>query len=249
MKARKRVLVCDGDPQGVRALQVVLRGAGFQVHATHSAEEALDQAALLVPDAVIIELSLPDGNGADVCRELREWCSAPLIVLSSVTDEAQKVLALAAGADDYVTKPFGPRELIARLRAHLRRATARSDQPVVETHGLQLDLAARVVWRDEEQIRLTPIEYRLLRTLLANRGRLMTHGELLQQAWGAAYTENRQTLRAHMANLRGKLASTGPHPLIRTYPGAGYLFANCDERCSAGPQAAVTARVAPLTAV
>jgi two-component system, OmpR family, KDP operon response regulator KdpE len=219
-----RVLVCDDEPQSLRALRVVLRDAGFEVHATRTAEEALDRAALQTPDAAIVEMLLPDGNGPDLCRELRAWSSAALIVLTAVDDEDHKVRALDAGADDYIVKPFCPRELIARLHAILRRANVSSDQPRLKCNGLEIDLVARVVRTDGEEIRLTPTEFRLLNALLGNRGRLMTHDALLRHAWGAAYAEDRQTLRAHIANLRRKLGSTDEHRLIRTYPGVGYLF-------------------------
>jgi two-component system KDP operon response regulator KdpE len=241
MKDRSRVLECDNESQGVRALKVVLRGAGFDVYATHTAEEALEYAALRTPDAAIIEMLLPDGNGVDLCRELRAWVSPALIVLSAVGDEEQKVRALEAGADDYVLKPFGPAELIARLRAILRRAKRGSDEPVLECGGVHIDLAARAVRSGGEEIRLTPIEFRLLRALLANRGRLITHDALLRQAWGAAYVEDRQTLRAHVANLRRKLGSTDAHSLIHTYHGAGYLFEGLD-----GERSTARARPVPL---
>lgn len=234
MKDRSRVLVCDNESQGVRALKLVLRGAGFDVYTTHTAEEALDRAALRTPDAAIVELLLPGGNGVDLCRQLRAWGSPALIVLSAVDDEEQKVRALEAGADDYVLKPFGPAELIARLRTILRRAEPGSDEPVLECGAVQIDLAARAIRSGGDGMHLTPIEFRLLRALLANRGRLITHDALLRQAWGAAYVEDRQTLRAHVANLRRKLGPTDAHSLIRTYHGAGYLFEALDSERSTG---------------
>jgi two-component system, OmpR family, KDP operon response regulator KdpE len=227
-----RVLVCDNESQSLRALKVVLREAGFEVHATHTAGEAIDRAALRTPDAAIVEMLLPDGNGVELCRQLRAWGSPALIVLSAVDEEEQKVRALEAGADDYVLKPFGPRELIARLHAILRRAGLGGDPPVLECRGVRVDTGARVVRSRGEEIRLTPIEFRLLRALLANRGRLITHDALLRQVWGAAYVEDRQTLRAHVANLRRKLGSTDAHSLIRTYHGAGYLFEGWDSERS-----------------
>jgi two-component system, OmpR family, KDP operon response regulator KdpE len=147
-----------------------------------------------------------------------------LIVLSAVDDEEQKVLALEAGADDYVLKPFAPRELIARLRAVLRRANPSSDRPILEFRAMHIDLAARVVRGPGKEVRLTPTECRLLEALLANRGRLITHDALLRQAWGTAHAEDRQTPRVHVANLRRKLGSPDEQSPIRTYPGAGYLF-------------------------
>jgi two-component system KDP operon response regulator KdpE len=217
------VLLCDSELQSIRALKVVLRAAGLTVRVMQTAEEALTRAALYVPDLAIIEMELVDSSGTEVCRRLREWSSMPLIIVSHVSDEDRIVDAFAAGADDYIAKPFRPRELVARLQAHLRRATTR-DEPVIVSGGVRVDLAARVVRRDGREIRLTPTEYRLLSTLVRNHGRLLTHDVLLRQAWGAAHAEDRQTLRAHMANLRRKLAAPSSSGPIRTYPGVGYLL-------------------------
>jgi two-component system, OmpR family, KDP operon response regulator KdpE len=220
-RARTRVLVADSDSQSLRGLQVLLRGAGLEVDATTTGKEALDRAALRVPEAAIIELLLPDGDGVGVCRRLREWSAMPLIVLSAVDDEEQKVRALDAGADDYLTKPFGSRELVARLHAIMRRAARGDDQPALALGGLEINLASRVVRHNGEEVRLTPIEFKLLRVLVSHPGRLLTHTALLREVWGAAYEEDRQTLRAHIANLRRKLEpATGP-PLIRTDHGSG----------------------------
>ncbi len=224
MNAQRRILVCDGDPQSVRGLRVVLRDAGFAAEWADTVESTLDQAALRPPDAVIVELVLPDGDGVALCRQLREWSTMPLIVVSAVDDEDHKVRALDSGADDYITKPFGPRELVARLRAALRRAERGDEQPRLELDGLEVDLAMRTVRRDGEELKLTPIEYKLLRALVRNQGRLLTHRELLQEVWGAAYLDDRATLRTHVANLRRKLGpADGPDP-IRTYSGVGYRF-------------------------
>jgi two-component system KDP operon response regulator KdpE len=217
------VLLCDSELQSICALRVVLRAAGLSVCAIQTAQEALTQAALRVPDLAIIEMDLVDSSGTEVCRRLREWSSMPLIVVSHVSDEDRIVDAFAAGADDYVTKPFRPRELVARLEAHLRRATTH-DEPVIVSGGVSVDLAAQVVRRDEREVRLTPTEYKLLSTLARNRGRLLTHDALLRHAWGAAHAEDRQTLRTHMANLRRKLAAQSSGGPIRTYPGVGYLL-------------------------
>ncbi len=223
MTARRRVLVCDDEPQIVRALRIVLRDAGFDVDPTAGGEEALDHAALRPPDAAIIDLVLPDIDGVEVCRRLREWTQAPVIVLSAVGEEDEKVRALAAGADDYVTKPFGPRELVARLEAVLRRAGAGPDEPLLHAGALELDLAAHRVRRDGRDVHLTPIEFRLLTTLMRNRGRLLTHRALLVEVWGPEYGEDLAVLRTHMANLRRKVEQTGTEQrLIRTEPGVGY---------------------------
>ncbi|MBJ7354739.1 MAG: response regulator transcription factor [Thermoleophilaceae bacterium] len=218
------MLVCDDEPQILRALKVVLRDAGYEVTAAATAKEALDAASVRPPDAAIIDLVLPDGNGVEVCEQLRSWSEMPIIVLSAVDDEEQKVRALEAGADDYVTKPFGPRELVARLSAALRRAGAGADEPVIEADGLTLDLAARVVKRDGEEIHLTPIEYDLLRTLARNRGRLMTTRALLVEVWGPEYEFDTQVLRTHVARLRAKIEPEGGPRFIRTDPGVGYRF-------------------------
>jgi two-component system KDP operon response regulator KdpE len=164
-------------------------------------------------------------DGVDVCRRLREWSELPIIVLSAVGDEDAKVRALAVGADDYVTKPFGPRELIARLSAVLRRAGGEPEDAVIRADGLELDIAARVVRRNGDEIHLTPKEFDLLRTLARNRGRLMTHRELLTTVWGPGYGQDTQVLRAHVANLRRKIEPPEGPRYIRTDPGVGYRFA------------------------
>ena len=217
-----RVLVCDDELQILRALKVVLRDAGFEVAATANAKEALDAAAVKPPDAAIIDLVLPDGSGVDVTRELRSWSGMPIIVLSAVGEEAEKVRALEAGADDYVTKPFGPRELVARLKAVMRRARNGENETLLELGPVQVDLAARTVRRDGEEIHLTPTEFELLRTLGRNRGRMMTHRALLSEVWGPAWSDDTATLRTHIANLRRKIDAGDGRGLIRTDPGVGY---------------------------
>ena len=225
MSAR-RVLVCDDEPQILRALRVVLREAGFDVMPAATAQEALDAAALRPPDAAIVDLVLPDGDGIEVCRALREWSSAPIIVLSALGDEDEKVRALEAGADDYVVKPFAPRELVARLEANLRRVGDAPSEPAIEAEGLVIDLAAHTVRRDGVEVHLTPIEFNLLRALARPRGRLMTHRALLTDVWGPAYAGDTQLLRTHIANLRRKIEpAAGPPRYIRTDPGVGYRFA------------------------
>ena len=220
---RSRVLVCDDELQILRGLRIVLREAGFDVVAAQSAQEALDAAALHPPEAAIIDLVLPDGDGVDVCRQLRSWSQMPIIVLSAVGDEEVKIAALDAGADDYVTKPFNPRELIARLNAVLRRVASNVDEPTIRVDGLEIDLAARSVRRDGQDVHLTPIEYDLLRILARNRGRLLTHRTLLSEVWGPQYVDDTQALRTHIANLRRKLeprrrAALHPHRRPRRLP-------------------------------
>jgi two-component system, OmpR family, KDP operon response regulator KdpE len=222
---RPRVLVVDDEQQILRALRVILREAGFEALPASTGEEALDVAALQPPDAGIIDLLLPDMDGVELCRRLREWSQMPLIVLSAVGDEDAKVRALAAGADDYVTKPFGPRELIARVQANLRRTAPGPEEANVSVDGLEVDLARHSVRVDGEEVHLTPTEFDLLRQLVRNRGRLMTHRELLVAVWGPGYGEDTQVLRAHIANLRRKIEPPEGRRYIRTDPGVGYRFA------------------------
>lgn len=225
MNDPRRVLVCDDEPQIVRALRVILRDAGFEAVPAASGEEALDLVAVRPPQAAIVDLMLPDIDGVEVTRRIREWSEMPILVLSAVGDEERKVEALAAGADDYVTKPFGPRELVARLEAALRRARPETGEPAIAVDGLEIDLAARRVRSDGEDVHLTPTEFKLLRVLVRNRGRLMTHRNLLVEVWGVEYEDDLQVLRAHVANLRRKIEPEGEHVFIRTDPGVGYRFA------------------------
>ena len=221
-----RVLVVDDEPQIVRALKVVLREAGFEAVPAETGSEALDLAAVRPPDAAIVDLVLPDIDGIAVTRTLREWSDMPILVLSAVGEEEQKVRALEAGADDYITKPFGARELIARLNAALRRAARGEGEPRIEADGLEIDLAARVVRRDGEAIHLTPIEFDLLRALARSRGRLITHRKLLAEVWGPEYVDDIQPLRTHIARLRAKIepeGEDGPRYIV-TDPGVGYRF-------------------------
>ena len=220
------MLVVDDERQILRALRVILRDAGYEVTTAETAEQALDTLALRPPEAAILDLILPDGNGVDVCRSIREWSEMPVIVLSAVGDEAEKVRALEAGADDYVTKPFGTGELIARLRAALRRAgRSEAEEPVLRADGLELDLTAHRVRVNGDEVHLTPTEYELLRVLMQNRGRLLTHRALLGQVWGPAYEDDTQVLRVHVANLRRKIEPDPCSPRhVRTDPGIGYRF-------------------------
>ena len=226
---RPRILVVDDEPQIVRALKVVLREAGFEVVPAETGSEALDAAAVRPPEAAIVDLVLPDIDGIELTRRLREWSEMPILVLSAVGEESQKVKALEAGADDYVTKPFGTRELIARLHAALRRAGRAEEEPTIAVDGLEIDLAARVVRRDGEPVHLTPIEFELLRALARNRGRLMTHRTLLVDVWGPEYVDDIHPLRIHIARLRAKIEPSDGEVddprYILTEPGVGYRFA------------------------
>jgi two-component system KDP operon response regulator KdpE len=222
----RRILAVDDELQILRALKVVLRSAGYAVTTAATMEEALDLAALSRTDAAIVDLLLPDGDGIELCRQLREWSSMPIIVLSAIGDEGEKVRALRSGADDYVTKPFGPDELVARLEAVLRRTSPEPDQSVLSVSGLEVDLAAHVVRSNGETVHLTPTEFELLRAFVRNRGRLLTHRDLLNEVWGPEYADDVTVLRGQIANLRRKLE---PHAgarrhYIRTEPGIGYRF-------------------------
>jgi two-component system KDP operon response regulator KdpE len=224
---RPHVLVVEDEPQIVRGLSVILRSAGFDVRAATTKAEALDAVAVRPPDVMILDLVLPDGSGIDVCENVRRWSSLPIIVLSAVGDEREKVRALNAGADDYVTKPFGAQELVARIRAVLRRSTDATVDPVVAVGGVAIDRAARRVTRDGEVVHLTPIEYDLLRVLAVHRGRLVTHRALLREVWGPQYGEETHYLRVHIAHLRAKLEADPSRPtLILTDPGVGYRLAS-----------------------
>jgi two-component system KDP operon response regulator KdpE len=221
----ERILVCDDDRQILRALRLILREAGYEVHTAENGEEALDRAAVIGPHAAIIDLMLPDQPGIEVCRQLRQWSDMPILVLSAIGEEETKIEALQGGADDYVTKPFGPGELVARIQAALRRSGRAAAEPRIELDGLVVDLAARTVTLDAEEIHLTPIEFGLLRVLIENRGRLLTHRHLLTEVWGPEYADATPLLRTHIANLRGKLEAHGSNRrLIRTESGVGYRF-------------------------
>jgi two-component system, OmpR family, KDP operon response regulator KdpE len=223
--SHERILVCDDDPQIRRALGLILREAGYEVLIATSAEEALDRAAVSGPHLAIVDLLLPDDHGIEVCRQLREWSEMPILVLSAISDEQTKIDALNHGADDYVTKPFGPGELVARVQAALRRAGSGTSEPRVEVDGLLVDLAAHTVSLDGAEVHLTPTEFSLLRVLVLNRGLLMTHRQLLSEVWGPEYADATPVLRTHIANLRSKIQGGEPgRRLIRTDSGIGYRF-------------------------
>jgi two-component system, OmpR family, KDP operon response regulator KdpE len=220
----QRVLVVDDEPHILRALETTLRGAGYDVDTAATGESALTQAAVHPPDAVILDLVLPGKSGADVCRELRQWTQAPVLILSAVGEEREKVAALDAGADDYVTKPFGVDELLARLRASLRRATT-SGEPVIEIGDLRIDLEKRAVLRDGELLQLTPHEFALLRLFALNEGKLLTHQTILREVWGAAYQKESHYLHVYVSQLRRKIEPDPSRPShLLTEPGAGYRF-------------------------
>jgi two-component system KDP operon response regulator KdpE len=217
-----RVLVVDDEPQILRALTTTLRGAGYEVEIAETAGAALTRAAVRPPDAVILDLVLPDGSGTDVCRELRSWTQLPILILSAVGDEREKVAALDAGADDYVTKPFGVEELLARLRAALRRSGP-PGEPVITVGDLAVDLEKRAVTMAGRPVQLTPHEFRLLRLLVTNVGKLLTHRAILKEVWGPAYQTESHYLHVYVSQLRRKIEDDPARPrYILTEPGAGY---------------------------
>jgi two-component system KDP operon response regulator KdpE len=217
-----RVLVVDDEPQILRALRTILRGAGYEVDTAETAERALASAAMQPPEAVILDLVLPDRTGIDVCRELRTWSSAPVIVLSAVGEEREKVAALDAGADDYVTKPIGIDELLARLRAVLRR-TVPGAEPVIELGDLVVDLEKRTVTVAGKPVHLTPHQFELLRVLAVNKGKLLTHRTLLREVWGPGYGDESNLLHVNVSQLRRKIEPDRARPrYLLTEPGAGY---------------------------
>jgi two-component system, OmpR family, KDP operon response regulator KdpE len=217
-----RILVVDDEPHILRALKASLRGAGYEVDTADTAEGALTAAALAPPDAVILDLVLPDGRGTDVARELRTWSGVPIIVLSVVGDESEKVAALDAGADDYVTKPFGVDELLARLRAAMRRVEP-SPEPVYEIGELRVDLEKQAVWFDGKPVQLTPHEFGLLRLFARNEGKLLTHATILREVWGRGYADESHYLHVYVSQLRRKIEPDPTRPrYILTEPGAGY---------------------------
>jgi len=218
----QRILVVDDESQILRALRTGLRAAGYSVETSETAEGALAAAALQPPDAVIVDLILPDGTGTDVTRALRKWSTAPVIVLSAVGEEREKVTALDAGADDYVTKPVGIDELLARLRAVLRRV-APSGDPLVRVGELEIDLERQELRINGEHVHLTPHQFDLLRVFARNVGKLLTHRMLIQEVWGPGYSGDANLLRVHVAQLRRKIERDTARPrYLLTEPGAGY---------------------------
>jgi two-component system KDP operon response regulator KdpE len=220
-----RVLVIDDDPHLLRALRITLTARGYSVTTAVDGATALAAASRTLPELIILDLGLPDLDGVAVIEGLRGWCRAPIIVLSARHAEAAKVDALDAGADDYVTKPFGMDELLARGRAALRRAAPATEAAVVTTDAFTVDLAAKRVTTAAGEVRLTPTEWHLLDALVREPGRLITHRQLLQQVWGPAYETETNYLRVHLANLRRKLEPNPSRPrYLVTEPGIGYRF-------------------------
>ncbi len=216
------ILVVDDEPQILRALTTNLRGAGYDVVRAATGEEALAAAAVRPPDAVVLDLVLPDLSGIEVCRELRTWSEVPIVILSAVGEEGQKVQALDAGADDYVTKPFGMAELLARVRAAMRRAAPKVGESIT-IGGLTVDFDRRLVTVDGTPLQLSRIEFDLLSLFVRNEGKLLTHRAILREVWGPAYQIESHYLHVYVSRLRGKIESDPRHPrYLITEPGAGY---------------------------
>ncbi|KQY62480.1 MULTISPECIES: response regulator [unclassified Nocardioides] len=225
-----RILVVDDEPQILRALTINLRARGYAVRTAGDGEEALQSAAAHPPDAVILDLGLPDLDGVDVITGLRGWTAVPILVLSGRSDSVDKVDALDAGADDYVTKPFGMDELMARLRALLRRNAPTEEAPAVTFGDVVVDLTSTRVTRAGEEVRLTPTEWHLLAALVRHPGKLQSQRQLLDEVWGPGYETAQGNLRLYIGQLRRKLEPDPARPTyFRTEPGMGYRFEPHDE--------------------
>ena len=219
----QRVLVVDDESSIRRYLQAALSAQGFTVYEAATGQEGLNAVIAHRPDIMILDLGLPDLDGIEVTRQLREWSPVPIIILSVRETENEKVAALDAGADDYLTKPFGTGELMARMRVVMRRLTSAPDEPVLQVGDLKMDLSRRLVTVDGNQVSLTPTEYDILRLLLQNAGKVITHRQLLRQIWGTAYESEMHILRVNISNLRRKIEPDPARPhYIVTEPGVGY---------------------------
>jgi len=218
-----RVLVVDDEPPIRRFLRAALAAHGYEVFEARNGQEALSAVTAQRPDLLILDLGLPDMEGLEVTRRLREWSKIPIIILSVREGEADKVATLDAGADDYLTKPFGVGELLARMRVAMRRTVPAADEPAFTTGELKVDLASRMVTVAGQEVQLTPTEYDLLRALVTHAGKVMTHRQLLRQVWGVAYEQETHILRVNISNLRRKIEADPTRPrYIHTEPGVGY---------------------------
>jgi two-component system, OmpR family, KDP operon response regulator KdpE len=222
-EASQRVLVVDDENAIRRYLRAALSAQGFAIYEAANGQEAINAVISNHPDIIILDLGLPDFDGIEVTRRLREWSQTPIIILSVREAENDKIAALDAGADDYLTKPFGTGELMARMRVALRRVTTTPDEPILQVDNLKMDVSRRLVTVDDDQISLTPTEYEILRLLLQNAGKVLTHRQLLKQVWGTAYESEMHILRVNISNLRRKIEPdpSRPHYLL-TEPGVGY---------------------------
>lgn len=219
----QRVLVVDDENAIRRYLKTALSAQGFVVYEAANGQEALNAVIENRPDVIILDLGLPDFDGIEVTRRLREWSNIPIVILSVREAEQDKIAALDAGADDYLTKPFGTGELMARMRVVMRRLTGKTDEPILQVEDLKMDVFRRTVTVRENQISLTPTEYEILRLLLQNAGKVLTHRQLLRQVWGTAYESEMHMLRVNISNLRRKIEPDPARPTyIHTEPGVGY---------------------------
>jgi two-component system KDP operon response regulator KdpE len=226
-----RILAVDDEPEILSALETILRSAGYEIDTAASGKEALARATLRPPDAVILDLVLPDRSGIDVCRELRTWTQIPILLLSVIGDEDEKVEALDAGADDYVTKPFAVNELLARVRAALRRGGGQPEGPVVEIRELRIDLDKRAVFKRDAPVQLTPHEFKLLAFFARNEGRLLTHRMILREVWGPAYQTEMHYVHVYVSRLRRKIEDDPAHPqYLVTESASGYRLVSSTER-------------------
>jgi two-component system KDP operon response regulator KdpE len=219
----QRVLIVDDETSIRRYLRAALSAQGFAIYEAANGQEAINVVVSNHPDLIILDLGLPDFDGIEVTRQLREWSQTPIIILSVREAENDKIAALDAGADDYLTKPFGTGELMARIRVALRRIASKPEEPILQVDSLKMDVSRRLVTVDENQISLTPTEYEILRLLLQNAGKVLTHRQLLKQVWGTAYESEMHILRVNISNLRRKIEPdpSRPHYLL-TEPGVGY---------------------------
>ena len=228
------VVIIEDEPQIRRFVRSALESEGWQVHEADTAKKGLIEAGTRKPDLLVLDLGLPDGDGLDVIRDVRGWSGVPIIVLSARGDELDKIAALDAGADDYLTKPFGTGELLARVRANLRRPrnaagdnSSPADDPVFRFGDVEVDRTARIVRRKGSEVHLTPIEYRLLSVLMANAGRVLTHRQLLREVWGPSHVDQSHYLRIYMGHLRQKLEVDPSQPMhLLTETAVGYRLVN-----------------------
>ncbi len=224
-----RILVIDDEHEIRRMLHVALSAHGYAVAEAASGSDGLSQALIFHPDLVVLDLGLPDLDGMEVIGHLREWTRVPVVILSVREHESDKIAALDAGADDYVTKPFSMGELLARIRVAIRRAATTEDEPVLTFPGLTIDLARRIVVLNKEEVRLTPTEYEILKYLALHAGRVVTHRQLLRAVWGPNYQEETHYLRVYVGQLRRKIEADPARPrYITTEPGVGYRFMSAD---------------------
>jgi two-component system KDP operon response regulator KdpE len=216
-------MIIDDEPQMRRLLQVALSAHGYEIRGAETGREGIDQTAVFHPDLIVLDLSLPDLDGIEVIKQLREWTQTPVVILSVREQEGDKIAALDAGADDYVTKPFSMGELLARIRTALRHAAGAGDEPVLTFGGLVIDMTRRYVAVDGREVKLTPTEYELLRVLTVNAGKVLTHRQLMRTVWGPSYEQETNYLRVYIRQLRQKIELDPARPRhIITEPGVGY---------------------------